>query len=193
MSRALIVSAGARANEYLTTHLNNLGFHRLVIVPSAAEARRRMVNSDFSLIAVNAPLPDEFGHELCLDALELTDAGVLFLLKAAEAEQLESRISEHGVFVLAKPFSVSFFAQAVHLAASGSARLQRLRQENDRLREKINQVRLVSRAKLALITQNNMSEAEAHRYIEKTAMNSRRDRKEVAEEILNSFDTVELS
>ncbi len=192
MSRVLIVSAGARANEYLTTHLTDLGFHRHVIVPSAAEARRRMTESDFTLIAVNAPLPDEFGHELCIDAVETTDAGVILLVKASEAEQLEQRVSEQGVFVLSKPFSITFFAQVVHMAAAGSARLRRLRQENDRLLEKINQIRLVSRAKLALITEKGMSEADAHRYIEKAAMNSRKSRKEIAQEILDSFDTLQV-
>ncbi len=190
MSRALIVSAGTRANEYLTKHLTDLGFHRLVIVPSAAEARRRMTDSDFALIAVNAPLPDEFGHEFCIDAVESTDAGVILLVKAAEAEQIESRVSEQGVFVLSKPFSISFFGQVVHMASAGNARLQRLRQENNRLHEKITQIRLVSRAKLALITEKGMSEADAHRYIEKAAMNSRKDRKEIAQEILDSFDTL---
>ncbi len=192
MGRVLIVSAGTRANEYLTTHLTDLGFHRLVIVPSAAEARRRMADSDFSLIVVNAPLPDEFGHEFCIDAVDSTDAGVVLMVKAAEAEQLESRVSEQGVFVLSKPFSITFFAQIIHMAAAGNARLRRLRQENDRLQEKINQVRLVSRAKLALITEKQMSEAEAHRYIEKTAMDTRKDRKEVAQDILTSLDRLSV-
>ncbi len=192
MGRALIVSAGSRANEYLSKHLTDLGFHRLVIVPSAAEARRRMTDSDFSLIAVNAPLPDEFGHLLCLDAIEQTDAGVIFLVKAAEAEQLEAQVSAQGVFVVSKPFNIALFAQVVQMAAAGNVRLQRLRQENNRLHEKIAQIRLVSRAKLALITEKGMSEAEAHRYIEKTAMNSRKDRKEIAQEILDSFDTLSV-
>lgn len=33
-----------------------------------------MLESDFELIVVNAPLPDEFGHDLCATAVEKTDA-----------------------------------------------------------------------------------------------------------------------
>ena len=88
MGRALIVSAGASSNEYISARLTELGYARPIIVPSAAEARRRMLESDFELIVVNSPLPDEFGHELCADAVEKTDAGVIFLAKAAAAEQL---------------------------------------------------------------------------------------------------------
>ena len=63
-------------------------------------------------------------------------------------------------------------------------RLEYLRQENDKLRDKIAQIRLVDRAKCYLIEHKGMSEAEAHRMIEKTAMDTRRDRAEVAAEIL---------
>ena len=184
MGRALIVSAGASSNEYISARLTELGYARPIIVPSAAEARRRMLESDFELIVVNSPLPDEFGHELCADAVEKTDAGVIFLAKAAAAEQLLTPLSEEGVLLVTKPFSNTFFLQAIHMAAASNL----LRQENQRMQEKLAQVRLVSRAKCCLIELGHMTEAEAHRYIEKKAMDTRRDRAEVAQEILDSYD-----
>ena len=178
MGRALIVSAGASSNEYISARLTELGYARPIIVPSAAEARRRMLESDFELIVVNSPLPDEFGHELCADAVEKTDAGVIFLAK----------LSEEGVLLVTKPFSNTFFLQAIQMAAASNHRLLLLRQENQRMQEKLAQVRLVSRAKCCLIELGRMTEAEAHRYIEKKAMDTRRDRAEVAQEILDSYD-----
>ena len=141
MGRALIVSAGASSNEYISARLTELGYARPLIVPSAAEARRRMLESDFELIVVNAPLPDEFGHELCADAVEKTDAGVVFLAKAAVAEQLLTPLSEQGVLLVTKPFSNTFFLQAIHMAAASNHRLLLLRQENQRLQEKLAQGR----------------------------------------------------
>ena len=188
MGRALIVSAGASSNEYISARLTELGYSRPLIVPSGAEARRRMLESDFELIVVNAPLPDEFGHELCADAVEKTDAGVVLLVKAAAAEQLLTPMSEQGVLLVSKPFSNTLFLQAIHMAAASNHRLQYLRQENNRMQEKLAQVRLVSHAKCCLVEQEKMTEAEAHRYIEKLAMDTRRDRTEVAQEILDSYD-----
>lgn len=166
MGRALIVSAGASSNEYISARLTELGYARPIIVPSAAEARRRMLESDFELIVVNSPLPDEFGHELCADAVEKTDAGVIFLAKAAAAEQLLTPLSEEGVLLVTKPFSNTFFCRpstwpppattASCFAAGESADAGKLAQ-----------VRLVSRAKCCLIELGHMTEAEAHRYIEK--------------------------
>ena len=188
MGRALIVSAGASSNEYISARLAELGYPRPLIVPSGAEARRRMLASDFELIVVNAPLPDEFGHELCAAAVEKTDAGVVLLAKAAAAEQLLATMSDEGVLLLSKPFSNTLFLQAIHMAAASNHRLLRLRQENARMQEKIAQVRLVSRAKCCLIEREGMTEADAHRLIEKRAMDTRRDRAEIAKEILDSYE-----
>lgn len=188
MGRALIVSAGASSNEYISARLAELGYSRPLIVPSGAEARRRMLESDFELIVVNAPLPDEFGHELCSAAVEKTDAGVVLLAKAAAAEQLMAPMSEQGVLLISKPFSNTLFLQAIHMAAASNLRLLRLRQENARMQEKIAQIRIVSHAKCCLVEREKMTEAEAHRYIEKKAMDTRRDRAEIAQEILDSYE-----
>jgi len=188
MAKALIVSAGNNANEYLARHIGELGYTRPTIVASGGEARRRMDTNDFEVVIINTPLPDEFGHELGTDAVEKTDAGVVFLVKAAAAEQLLTPMSEQGVLLVCKPFSNTLFLQAIHMAAASNHRLQVLRQENARMQEKLQQVRLVSRAKCCLIAERGMSEAEAHRYIEKNAMDTRRDRAEIAQEILDSYD-----
>ena len=188
MGRALIVSAGASSNEYISARLAELGYTRPMIIPSGAEARRRMMESDFELIVVNAPLPDEFGHELCSSAVEKTDAGVVLLAKAAAAEQLLAPMSEQGVLLLSKPFSNTLFLQAIHLAAASNHRLQLLRQDNARMQEKIAQVRLVSHAKCCLVEREQMSEDAAHRYIEKRAMDTRRSRAEIAQEVLENYE-----
>ncbi|MCI5572794.1 MAG: ANTAR domain-containing protein [Faecalibacterium prausnitzii] len=188
MGRALIVSAGASSNEYISARLVEMGYSRPVIIPSGAEARRRMTESDYELIVVNSPLPDEFGHEVCINAMEKTDAGVVFLVKAAQAEQLLAPLNEQGVLLLSKPFTNTLFMQSMHMAAASNHRLQRLRQENAHLQKKLAQVRLVSRAKCCLVEHEGMTETEAHRYIEKCAMDTRRDRTDIAEEILEEYE-----
>ena len=147
-----------------------------------------MDTNDFEVVIINTPLPDEFGHELCADAVEKTDAGVLLLAKAAAAEQLLGTMSDAGVLLLSKPFSNTLFLQAIHIAAASNHRLLRLRQENAKIQEKIAQVRLVSRAKCCLIEREGMTETDAHRLIEKRAMDTRRDRAEIAQEILDSYE-----
>ena len=210
---ALIASAGNNANEYLAKHVAELGYLRPTIVasggagrrprggfgleggfkktppppafwPRGGYPRRRMGYIYFEVVIINTPLPDEFGHELSTYAVEKSNAGVILLAKAGTADQISDKLQQHGVLVLAKPFTGVQFRQAVQMAAACCRRLDYLRQENDKLRDKIAQIRLVDRAKCYLIEHKGMSEAEAHRMIEKTAMDTRRDRAEVAAEIL---------
>ena len=184
----LVVSASAKFNESVRGLLPERFYWPVTVLTDAAGARRELLENSCDLVVINTPLPDEFGHELCADAVEKTDAGVIFLAKAAAAEQLLTPLSEEGVLLVTKPFSNTFFLQAIQMAAASNHRLLLLRQENQRMQEKLAQVRLVSRAKCCLIELGHMTEAEAHRYIEKKAMDTRRDRAEVAQEILDSYD-----
>ena len=186
----LVVSAAQKFNEAFAAMLPGSEYYPVRFVGNIAAARREMVNKTYDLVIINAPLPDEFGHELCMDAVASTDAGVVFLVKAAQAEQLLAPLNEQGVLLLSKPFSNTLFVQAMHMAAASNHRLQRLRQENARLQDKISQIRLVSRAKCCLVEHAHLTEAEAHRRIEKLAMDTRRDRTEIAQEILDSYEDV---
>ena len=189
MAQALIVSAGTNANEYLARHIAELGYTRPVIVPSGGEARRQMDGKDFEVIVINTPLPDEFGHELGTDAVQKTDAGIILLAKTGTAEQIADKLQDYGVLVLGKPFTAPQFRQAVQIAASNYKRLALLRAENQKLLDKIAQLRLVDRAKCLLIERRGMTEADAHRLIEKQAMDTRRSRGEVAREILEGAES----
>ena len=63
--------------------------------------------------------------------------------------------------------------------------------ENARLTEKIAQLRLVDRAKCLLIERRGMTEADAHRLIEKQAMDTRATRGEVATALIEEMEEEE--
>jgi response regulator NasT len=188
MGQALIVSAGANANEFLARHVAELGYHRPVIVASGGEARRQLSEKEFEIVLINTPLPDEFGHELSTYVVDRSHAGVILLAKTGTAEQISQKMQDYGVLVLGKPFSAAQFRQSVQIAASCYRRLASLLEENARLLDKIAQLRLVDRAKCYLIEKKGLSESDAHRMIEKNAMDTRRSRGEVAQEILAEED-----
>ena len=56
------------------------------------------------------------------------------------------------------------------------------------LREKMDSIRIVNRAKWLLIERLGMTEQDAHGYIEKEAMNRRRTSREIAEEIIRMYE-----
>ena len=50
-------------------------------------------------------------------------------------------------------------------------------------------LKIINRAKLLLVQQLKMTEAEAHRYIEKQAMDTCRKRRAIAENIIRAYET----
>lgn len=152
---------------------------------SGGEARRALCEGGFSLIVVNAPLPDEYGRELAaLAAEDGTDA--VLICPAPMADKLAAGMEREGagVFVLAKPLSRQQTAFALRMIRAGRRRVQRLIDQNRRLTKRLEESRVLTRAKCALALHYGMTEEEAHREIEKRAMNARVSAREAALEIL---------
>ena len=69
-----------------------------------------------------------------------------------------------------------------------STKLEKMEKKNHTLMEKMADIRTVNRAKWLLIENVNMTEKDAHYYIEKQAMDMRLSRKEVAQNIIRTYD-----
>ena len=67
--------------------------------------------------------------------------------------------------------------------------MQAVREENRALKGKLDDLRLIDRAKCILVSQMKMEEREAHRYIEKQAMDRRMTKRAIAEGILKTYET----
>ena len=188
MAGALIVSGGEKGRDMLREVLAGMGVCDAVTLLGGGEARRALAEEDYALIVVNTPLQDEFGHELAVYAAEQTGAGVVLLVKAEAADEIAARVEDAGVFVVAKPLNKALLFGAVKLAQAAHRRLAGLQTQNARLQQKIDDIRLVDRAKCALIQYRQLTEPEAHKYIEKQAMDERKSRRAVAEQILLNFE-----
>ena len=73
------------------------------------------------------------------------------------------------------------------MMASASARVRALEERAESLQAKMDELRLVDRAKLILIQQFRMTEKDAHRYIEKNAMDRSLKRGDVARRIIRTY------
>lgn len=165
-----------------------MAYDKIIIAESGAEARRLAGENDFELAIINAPLPDEFGHELSLMLGLDTDAGVILLVKSELAQDISDRVEVGGVFVVPKPISRAFFFNALKITMAARRKVMTLQRENVKLQTKIEEIRIIDRAKCALIQYLNMTEQQAHRYIEKQAMDMRITKREVADGILQTYE-----
>ena len=151
-----------------------------------AAARAMLEQNGCDLVIIDTPLAEEFGYALAEHAAQ-SPAGVLMLVEDGQFEEAAAKMESCGVIVLCRPVSRRLFDQAVYLLAAMRSRWCELEEENRRLHERVEEIRAVARAKCVLVEYLRMSEQQAHRYIEKQAMDMRASKKSIAERILKMY------
>ena len=184
--RALLALGGEKYRPQWERVLKESGFSQVEAASNGGEARRLLLAGDWDLLLIAAPLPDEFGHDLATDAAE-QGLPVLLSVKAELWEEASARVGPAGVVALGRPFSRAVFAQAVGMLRAAQAQVGKLREENKKLRQKLEELRAVSRAKCLLVEYLHLDEESAHKYIERAAMEERKTRRAVAEEIIAEY------
>lgn len=183
----LVVSPAGRGADFLASVFDAPTFDPVVNASSAGEARRLLSSEQYDLIVVNSPLPDETGIDFCIDAAQ-GPSGVMLFVKNDIYEIVSSQCTREGIFVIPKPNTQRNVAQSVTLLCAICERLRKYEKKTRTLREKMDSIRIVNRAKWLLIERLGMTEQDAHGYIEKEAMNRRRTSREIAEEIIRMYE-----
>ena len=156
-------------------------------VRSVSEARRRIVETDFDIVLINSPLPDDFGMRLAIDICTNSGAGVLLMVKNDLFNDIYAKVVSYGVITLSKPTNLQMVAQNLRILCATRERMRQMQARQATVEEKIEEIRLVNRAKWLLIECLSMTEPEAHRYIEKQSMDERISKREVAENIIKTY------
>jgi response regulator NasT len=145
---------------------------------------------DVAVLAVG--LTDGDGVEAARQVMASYPCALVVLTSRTDAEVV-ARAVEAGVLgFLAKPLRPEELAPALDLAVSRFRDLQAVRRENEALKRKLESRKLVDRAKALLIQRAGMSEAEAYRRLQKTAMDTRRTMGDVAQALLLTEELTQL-
>jgi len=188
MESALIISNTQKSAALFAEILHAASIKHIVILNSCGEARRLLLEQDYDLVVVNGPLHDESGENFSRDIASKGVAQVILVVKNEYFDMVSSVVEGDGVLTVANPVNKTIFWSALTLAKSAGKQIRRMQDENAKLKQKIEDIRIADRAKCILISHMNMSEQEAHRYIEKQAMDSRSTKRAVAEGILKTYE-----
>ena len=183
----LLVSSSPKFNESMPALLPESRFYPVTAVSDVSSARRRLLENKYDVVIINAPLPDDCGTRLALYICENSGAGVLLLVKAEHYPDINGRVSPFGVLVLPKPTTSQAVSQSLQLLCGTRERLRRMEQKTASIEEKMEEIRIINRAKLLLMEQLKMTEKEAHRFIEKQAMDRCVTRITIAQSILSTY------
>jgi response regulator NasT len=113
----------------------------------------------------------------------------VIMLTAFSQKELVERARDAGVMAyIVKPFTVSDVTPAIEVATSRWAELKALESEVADLGERLETRKAVEKAKGVLMKKLKISEAEAFRWIQKTAMARRLGMREVADAVVAGMD-----
>ena len=180
----LIVSSSEQFNTVTKKVLPDRRFDVIEVRKSASSARRELLVRDYDIVIINAPLQDGMGTDFVMDLVEKNNAGIIFAVPNELYCNANDHLIEYGVLTIAKPIKLADMERAVKLLVAMNDRLRRMKKKLESLTEKMDELRLVSRAKLMLV-EKGMSEEDAHEYIIREAMNRGLTKKQVAEEIVD--------
>ncbi|MGN0623205.1 MAG: ANTAR domain-containing response regulator [Oscillospiraceae bacterium] len=189
MDRVLIVSS----NEKATAAVANLVKEAFPacsqsVVGTGLEARRIANGNNYDAVIINCPLSDEYGNELAELISDSSMASCVMIVRSENADAVSERMEDMGVMVIPKPLSRQVFYQSMKFINASRKRLLGLQHENIKLQKKLEEIRNVNRAKLALMQYLGFTEQQAHRYLEKQAMDLRVTKNEVALKVIKMYE-----
>jgi len=184
----LIVSSSEKFNSSIKPLLPVSDYYPIDTVNNEGAARRIILERTYDLVVINSPLPDDFGISLAADACRDGGGAVLLFVKSELYSEITDKVNKYGVFVLSKPTSPQAVSQAFDWMKAMRNRLSGLEKKAVSLEDKMKEIRLINRAKWILIEQLKMTESDAHRYIEKQAMDRCVTRTEIAETIIRTYN-----
>ncbi len=181
-SKILVVSGQKQGEKLLSTI--DRWLYSPTLAHNAQDVRRMLIDNEYETVIINSPLPCGQGYELAMDIAENTHCGVLVIAPAEDYDRIRHRLSELGIITLCKPAQPEMLELALSSLSALFIRTRMMEQENNKLRIKLEEMRTVNRAKRLLMTREGMSEEQAHKYIEKRAMDERKTRMDIAKAIL---------
>lgn len=183
----LVVSSSEKFDSVTRPILSENSCQRMTFATSVAAAKRAVLENSFDFVIINSPLPDEFGTKFAIDISSNKNIVCLLLVKSELMEEAHQKVMPYGVFTISKPTSPAVLSQAIKWMAVTRERFRKIEKKTLTIEEKMEEIRLVNRAKWLLIDNLKMSEPDAHRYIEKQAMDRCISKREIAESIIKTY------
>lgn len=148
------------------------------------EARRIVGERNFNIVIVDSG--DGSDTDLAVNIAD-SYSTILLLVTNEHFDEISYRVEGYGVLTLIKPFEPFYFYNMIKVAIAVQYKVQTLSSQTVKLKTKMEEIRLVNRAKLLLVEKQGMTEQEAHRYLEKEAMDSGLKRIAVAENVIKKY------
>ena len=148
------------------------------------EARRLATERTFNIIIADSG--DGYDTDFAINIAD-SYSTILLLVPNEHFDEISYRVEGYGILTITKPFEPFYFYNMVKIAIAVQYKVQVLSSQTTKLKVKMEEIKQVNRAKMLLMQNMNMTEQEAHRYIEKEAMDRGMKRIAISEEIIKTY------
>jgi AmiR/NasT family two-component response regulator len=171
----------------LVEMLREEGYQVVGEVGDGEEAVRLATELRPDLVILDVKMPKLDGIEAAATIAGKRLAPVVILTAFSQRDLVERARDAGAMAYLVKPFAKRDLVPAVELAVSRFAEVKALEAEVAGLTERLETRKAVERAKGVLMTEQGLSEPEAFRWIQRTAMDRRTTMKAVAQAVLENL------
>ena len=186
--RALLVSSSEAQTQRISALLTRA---RIVPFDHAGSARQALEQFDaggIDGVLIAEPVAGSSGQELALQLKKRHCMAVLLLAAPEHADAAAALLEQSGVLVLPNDAPESLIVQTIRLLTAVRIQLEQMQHKTKKLEAKVADIRIINRAKLLLGQHLQMTETEAHKYIEKQAMDTSMRRRTIAENIIRTYE-----
>lgn len=179
----LLVSKDSKISSLISTMLAAPLFE-LNLCSDFNEARRLAKERSFNIVIVDSG--DGGDTDLAVDISDSLST-ILLMAPAEHFDQISYSVEGYGILTITKPFDPFYFYNMIKIAIAVQYKVQVLSSQTVKLKIKMEEIRLVNRAKMLLMQNLSMTEQEAHRYLEKEAMDRGMKRTAIAEDVIRTY------
>ena len=148
------------------------------------EARRLSNERTFNIIL--ADYAEGEGADFAKDISESLST-ILLLTPQELFEEISYKAEGFGIITVGMPFDQFYFYNMIKTAIAVQYKVQMISSQTVKLKVKMEEIKQINRAKMLLMQTLKMTEQEAHRHIEKEAMDRGMKRTAIAHEIINMY------
>ena len=185
--RVLVAEDEALIRLDLVEMLREEGYQVVGQAGDGEEAIKLAAELKPDLVILDVKMPKLDGIEAASKITGDRVAPVVILTAFSQRDLVERARDAGTMAYLVKPFAKRDLVPAIELAISRFAELQALESEVAGLTDRLETRKVIDRAKGLLMTAQSLSEPEAFRWIQRTAMDRRTTMKAVAEAVVDSM------
>ena len=186
----LVIAAKPRIQSSVRSALT-AKYGRVLTAETVQEARRAVEREKIALMVIFSPLKDEEEIPRLFDMADRRGIAAGYIVGREIYGETAYRLEGRNVFVVAYPLQMDQVVQLVSFLYQVQKRFWLVLSEQERLQRQVQDIQIACRVKCLLVEKREMTEEEAHHFIEQEAMNTGLSKREAALKILKELQREE--